>query len=327
MARRTSELRRLWAPACDFEKRTLTLYTGATLSGLNVRVFEAFQALNEMMRSSGYVPRANAPGAWETGAYNCRKITNGSDWSLHAYGIAADINARTNPYGKSLITDMPFAMVEAIKAIRTGKGVPIFRWGGDYSRNKDAMHYEVVASPDEMEAGVDWDSVSMEPPNPNDPRTWPTLRKGDSGPSVEKLHELLVAAGFSDVNQRASVGSKTVEAVRSFQQSRKLDVDGIVGQQTWTALLNGLPPVKADDPSPFKSDVQPVPERPTVKSGMKGAVVEELQRRLSDNGFDPGPVDGVFGSKTTAALVAFQRAHDLDADAICGPKTWAALLT
>lgn len=327
MARRTAELRTLWTPACQFEKRTLTMYSGATLSGLNVVAFEAFQALDAVMRSHRYVPRANSRSAWETGAYNCRKITGGSNWSLHAYGIAVDINAKTNPYGKTLITDMPFAMVEAIKAIKTKGGVGIFRWGGDYRTNKDAMHYEVVASPQEMRAGVAWETVSIEPPNRNDPRTWPTLRKGDKGPSVEKLHELLTDAGFPEVNEGRTLGAKTDQAVRDYQMSRKLDVDGIVGPQTWTALLKDLPAVSKDEPGPFKVEARESLERPLLKSRSEGAVVEEMQRRLTDLGFEPGPIDGIFGPKTTAAVKAFQKAHDLKVDGICGPKTWRALLT
>jgi peptidoglycan hydrolase-like protein with peptidoglycan-binding domain len=324
--RSTTELRKLWGPPCDFTKRTLTLYTGATLSGLNAEVYEAFQALDAIMRSTNYVPRANTSKAWETGAYNCRKITNGRGYSLHAYGIAADINARTNPYGPKLVTDMPFAMVSAIKAIRNKKGLQVFGWGGDYRRNKDAMHYEVVLSPAEIKAGIDWSTVSAEPTNPNDSNTWPKLEKGDKGPSVAKLHELLVNAGFKDVDQGSGFKSKTQTAVRAFQTSRKLEIDGVVGLQTWTALLNGLPAVGEDQPSPFKVDKVEPPDRPTVKKGSKGAVVEELQRRLADKGFSPGSVDGVFGKRTTTALIAFQKANGLEADSVCGPKTWRALL-
>lgn len=327
MSRSTSELRKLWTPSCHFEKHTLTMHSGARLSGLNVKVFEAFQALDAVMRSHRYVPRANGPGAWETGAYNCRKITGGSNWSLHAYGIAVDINARTNPYGTRLITDMPFAMVEAIKAIRTQSGAEIFRWGGNYPKVKDAMHYEIVASPKEMDSGIDWDTVSMETPSPNDPRSWPTLRKGDRGPSVEKLHELLTEASFPDIDKGRGYGSKTDKAARDYQISRKLDVDGIVGPQTWTALLNDFPQAKKDEPSPFKAETREVPERPLLKSGSEGAAVEEMQRRLKDLGFEPGPIDGIFGPKTRSGVKAFQKAHDLQVDGTCGPNTWRALLT
>lgn len=35
--------------------------------------------------------------------------------------------------------------------------------------------------------------------------------------------------------------------------------------------------------------------------------------------------DGIFGSRTEAALKEFQKAHKLGADGICGPKSWKAL--
>jgi peptidoglycan hydrolase-like protein with peptidoglycan-binding domain len=278
------------------------------------------------MRTFNYVPRANSAGAWETGAYNCRKITNGTGFSLHAYGIAADINARTNPFGKKLITDMPFAMVTAVKGIRTKGGDPVFRWGGDYRSVKDAMHYEVIASPDEMGAGIDWDTVVAEPPDPTDPKTWPTVRRGDGGPAVVRLNALLVEAGFADVNQ-STFGAKTLATVRTYQTSRKLTVDGIAGLQTWTSLLMGIQAVAASEQSPFKTEVEPVTARPTVELGAEESVVEELQRRLTDMGFDPGSIDGIFGERTRAAVVAFQNSFGLEPDGICGPLTWRAVLS
>jgi len=324
--RTTAQIRRLWDPPCDFEKRNLTLHSGATLHGLNLAVVEAFQALDGVMRTFSYVPRANSSGAWETGAYNCRRITGGSGFSLHAYGIAADINARTNPYGKILITDMPSAMVAAVKAIKTTKGIQVFRWGGDYPTNKDGMHYEVVVSPDELSAGIDWNTVVAEPPNDSDPRTRPALRNGDRGPSVKRLNEILATNGFAAPSSSV-FGSKTLLAVQSYQKSRKLTVDGIVGLQTWTALLKDLPEVADTDPSPFKVESSAHPERPTLESPAESAVVEELQRHLIDEGLDPGSVDGVFGRNTTAAVTAFQRASGLTPDGVCGPLTWRTLLT
>jgi peptidoglycan hydrolase-like protein with peptidoglycan-binding domain len=62
-----------------------------------------------------------------------------------------------------------------------------------------------------------------------------------------------------------------------------------------------------------------------VVRGDSGASVSTLQRLLAQRGFDPGPVDGDFGAGTQAALVAFQRANGLEADGVCGPRSWAAL--
>lgn len=41
---------------------------------------------------------------------------------------------------------------------------------------------------------------------------------------------------------------------------------------------------------------------------------------------DPGPIDGKGGSKTKAAVVAFQGANSLDKNAIVGPLTWGKLI-
>lgn len=49
------------------------------------------------------------------------------------------------------------------------------------------------------------------------------------------------------------------------------------------------------------------------------------QRRLKAHGFDPGPVDGIWGDRSEEALKAFQRAKGLYADGVNGPITQAAL--
>ena len=51
----------------------------------------------------------------------------------------------------------------------------------------------------------------------------------------------------------------------------------------------------------------------------------DIQRFLSDNGFNPGPIDGVSGSKTKAAIKAFQTKNGLLSDGIVGNKTKAAM--
>jgi hypothetical protein len=51
-----------------------------------------------------------------------------------------------------------------------------------------------------------------------------------------------------------------------------------------------------------------------------------VQGELAAEGFDVGNADGVFGSRTTAAICAFQAKHGLDVDGTIGPKTLAALM-
>lgn len=50
-----------------------------------------------------------------------------------------------------------------------------------------------------------------------------------------------------------------------------------------------------------------------------------IQKRLTELGFNPGPIDGIIGPKTKAAIVAFKRSVGLRARPYVGPITRAAL--
>jgi len=63
-----------------------------------------------------------------------------------------------------------------------------------------------------------------------------------------------------------------------------------------------------------------------LRLGKRGRKVCWLQRNLKWLAFNPGPVDGIFGSKTRAAVVRFQKWAGLTTDGIVGPKTSTQLL-
>jgi hypothetical protein len=71
--------------------------------------------------------------ATEHEGYNCRKVTGGTTYSIHAYGLAIDVNPKNNPYQAPLRTDMPADFV----AIWEKHG---WGWGGRYSK-PDPMHF------------------------------------------------------------------------------------------------------------------------------------------------------------------------------------------
>lgn len=75
---------------------------------------------------------------------------------------------------------------------------------------------------------------------------------------------------------------------------------------------------------------QPEPEElpPTIRKGNRNIYVNGMQTILDKLGYSLGicGIDGDFGTATEKAVKEFQRDHSLNADGICGPKTWAALL-
>lgn len=65
--------------------------------------------------------------------------------------------------------------------------------------------------------------------------------------------------------------------------------------------------------------------RPVLRKGDRGQAVRELQDMLKRLGHNPGPIDGVFGPKTEAAVKAFQKAARIAVDGVVGPVTWSKL--
>ncbi|MCI7095562.1 MAG: spore cortex-lytic enzyme [Clostridiales bacterium] len=62
-----------------------------------------------------------------------------------------------------------------------------------------------------------------------------------------------------------------------------------------------------------------------LKQGSTGSLVKTVQQKLKNWGYYTGTVDGIYGSKTVAAVKYFQRTNGLTADGIVGSKTAAAL--
>lgn len=61
--------------------------------------------------------------------------------------------------------------------------------------------------------------------------------------------------------------------------------------------------------------------------GTTGSKVEDLQTLLKNRGYDPGPIDGIFGNGTKTAILKFQKAKGLPEDGIANLKIWSALFS
>ncbi|WP_237292438.1 MULTISPECIES: GH25 family lysozyme [Streptomyces] len=147
------------------------------------------------------------------------------------------------------------------------------------------------------------DSTTPAPQQPTAPPVTgaPVLKANSRGTDVVTAQELLNASG-GRIDADGEFGPATTAAVRTFQTTKKLPADGIIGPRTWGALLV------------------------TVKQGSRGPAVKALQHQLNASG---GHIDadGEFGPATTAAVRTFQTTKKLPADGIAGPRTWSLLLT
>lgn len=143
----------------------------------------------------------------------------------------------------------------------------------------------------------------------------PMVYWGCTGDAVKTLQEKLNAKGFNSGNVDGIFGAKTYAAVTAFQKANSLGVDGIVGKLTWAKLYDATP-----------VNVTPVTTQPMLRTGSRGDAVRKLQELLNAKGYTCGSVDGIFGSKTYAAVLAFQKANGLAADGIVGSLTWGKLV-
>ncbi|MGI6707203.1 MAG: M14 family metallopeptidase [Clostridia bacterium] len=64
----------------------------------------------------------------------------------------------------------------------------------------------------------------------------------------------------------------------------------------------------------------------TLRIGSRGPNVKLIQSLLARIGYDTGPVDGIFGTRTRQAVLSFQRDNGLITDGIVGPQTWNLFL-
>jgi peptidoglycan hydrolase-like protein with peptidoglycan-binding domain len=123
---------------------------------------------------------------------------------------------------------------------------------------------------------------------------------GGSTP-VRQLQRVLRNGAYAPGPVDGLYGSLTEWAVRRFQQAHGLKTDGVVGPQTRAALRAAS----------LEQGRAPPAIRPGAGYGSPGgsARVLEVQRMLSSLRYESGPLDGLFGPRTQAAVEWFQVKH------------------
>jgi hypothetical protein len=168
--RTTSWLSSAWAAYRCAESRMVSTHLLSNSTPVNPLTVAAFTRLAQALQATGY----RASSTW---SYICRPIAGTSTYSLHAYGLALDVDPACHPFRERSglirfssratqtercrdvaadLADTAFtpAQVAAVEAIRTVDGLRVFAWGGRWHSLKDAMHFQIDVSPAELARGI-----------------------------------------------------------------------------------------------------------------------------------------------------------------------------
>ncbi|MER7208529.1 peptidoglycan-binding protein [Streptosporangium sp. NPDC000239] len=147
--------------------------------------------------------------------------------------------------------------------------------------------------------------ASDAPDEPWDGKSYPghLIRRGDHGAEVKAVQQLLNTFG-AKLAVDADFGPSTEQAVRTFQRSVRLTVDGVVGKDTWKALA--AKPKAAPQPATKAPAASPV-----LKVGDSGPEVKRARDRLISLGYSYLKPGLKWGPLQTVAVMDAQARHRL----------------
>ncbi|ANC78664.1 hypothetical protein ABE65_018420 [Fictibacillus phosphorivorans] len=158
-----------------------------------------------------------------------------------------------------------------------------------------------------------------------------TLKQGTTHADVQQLQSILKQKGyFKDSQTTTYFGPVTKKAVMDFQKANGLVVDGIVGKNTYSKLLQKSFQETAPKPAPVKPiTAKPVSSKPAAKTSSKemklystGQAVMKLQKDLKFLGFFTYyKTTDYYGTITTEAVRKFQISQKLKATGVADAKT------
>lgn len=219
-------------------------FAGAEFGGGVARLAVPFfdRALSELAAWAGLAFDNRAPGDAGNWGFECRTISGSGAWSFHAYGLALDIAAPHNASGDANPAPSPFRVPNGTGARLSHLGI---EWGGDWDRaNVDRMHLELHLTPAECIAiggfptGGDGGGGTSTFPLPRwcyyGPYSGPEESISGSGRNDEPYRDgLRRCQRMMGVEADGYYGPVTAAAVRNWQASHQLSVDGLIGPDTW----------------------------------------------------------------------------------------------
>lgn len=174
----------------------------------------------------------------------CEDGLNDKAYAMAVYKEACEFTAylceqfNLDPLGEDVIIDHARAYQLGI-ASNHGD---VMHWFGRYGITLDKIRRDVWAllEPEPTPAPEPAPKPKPKPSMDDKIKAWDkanTLKLGSKGKTVEVLQRALAGKGYNVVVIDGDFGSVTDREVRKYQTDNKLFVDGIVGPQTWEALM------------------------------------------------------------------------------------------
>lgn len=156
------------------------------------------------------------------------------------------------------------------------------------------------------------------------------LQPGRIGISVNKIQgylNLMQGRGMIQTKlvEDGVYGANMSKAVKEAQKYLGLPVDGIIGEETWDAIMETIRQMGIVTNIPVASRGY------VLKSGEISLGVYMMQKYLSEiaqfnSCLRPIPIDGNYGTRTIHAVEQFQYLYDLAIDGTIGSLTWDAIV-
>ena len=163
------------------------------------------------------------------------------------------------------------------------------------------------------------------------------LSMGSQGEDVEALQYYLAFIGYffpelPPIPITGFFGELTRDAVFSFQNTYGLPVTGVVDANVFNRIEQVYNTVVSELPANYQSAIgEPYPGRFLVE-GDRGESVRIIQGYLNKIGQNVEQipvieVDGIFGVRTKAAVIALQQYLGIEQTGAIGPVEWAEIIT
>lgn len=223
----------------------------------------------------------------------CHHTAGGRNGNMPSLNVVRD--GRSNLPGPlsqlGLGRDGTVYVIAAGRANHAGPG----RWNGHSSGNTNFI-------------GIEAENTGLSNDNP-----WPDRQYEAYVRCVAALltHEGLDANDCCGHKEYATPAGRKIDPTFDLSNHDHKDMDDF--RAAVRAVMNGTAAPLVQIPAVDGQD------RPTLRRGARGEFVVTVQKAVSVN------ADGIFGTRTEAAVRAFQRGHALVPDGIVGPLTWAAI--